>query len=165
MVQNFFTIDKTPLRILMDRKLSDYSKRRGKVNRVLEIGSGKNTYKRMFNCDQFVRTDIEKRDKIESFASVLDLPFKPEFDLVLCLNVLEHVSEPFKAVEEVKNCLKIGGSAIFYTPFLFPLHDKVDYWRFSDLAYKLLLKDYKDITINKIGPGKFALGFFVEAKK
>ena len=55
--------------------------------------------------------------------SVTDMNFKDEnFDLVLLLEVLEHVDEPFKAAKEIHRVLKPNGYLIASTPFTFGIH-------------------------------------------
>jgi len=48
---------------------------------------------------------IEKAQLIEGYAE--DLPFgDSEFDIVICLNVLEHLHEPKNAIKELTRCAK-----------------------------------------------------------
>jgi SAM-dependent methyltransferase len=52
-----------------------------------------------------------------------ELPFKDEtFDGVLCLNVLEHVKDPFKAAREIARVMKPGGRLYCVVPFLQQVH-------------------------------------------
>jgi 2-polyprenyl-3-methyl-5-hydroxy-6-metoxy-1,4-benzoquinol methylase len=45
------------------------------------------------------------------------LPFQDEqFDVVICMDVLEHVEKPFAAVREIFRVLKPGGNAIIHVP-------------------------------------------------
>ena len=50
-------------------------------------------------------------------ADATNLPFKDNFfDAVFCLEVLEHVDDPKKVVDEIKRVLKISGYAILLIP-------------------------------------------------
>jgi SAM-dependent methyltransferase len=50
--------------------------------------------------------------------NVLDLPFENEkFDLIICNHVLEHIPDHKKALQEIYNKLKPGGTAILQVPF------------------------------------------------
>ncbi|MCK4478263.1 class I SAM-dependent methyltransferase [Candidatus Bathyarchaeota archaeon] len=43
------------------------------------------------------------------------LPFKDEtFDVVLCVNVLDHVQNPFAVLKEMQRCLKRGGTLVLW---------------------------------------------------
>ena len=51
------------------------------------------------------------------------MPFKDQsFDAVLCLNVLEHVTNPFEVAQEIIRVLKKQGELYCVVPFLQPLH-------------------------------------------
>lgn len=52
-----------------------------------------------------------------------DMPFEDGvFDGVICLNVLEHVKDPFKSANEIVRVLKPGGKLYCVVPFLQPYH-------------------------------------------
>lgn len=67
------------------------------------------------------------------FADGCRLPFVDgAFDTVLLLEVLEHVSDPVKALCEIRRVLKSGGLLLLSMPFLYPLHDAPhDYQRYT----------------------------------
>jgi len=55
------------------------------------------------------------------------------FDVIVCTEVLEHVVQPFLAVEEIRRMLKPGGCLIGTTPFNFRIHGPLpDCWRFTE---------------------------------
>jgi SAM-dependent methyltransferase len=52
-----------------------------------------------------------------------ELPFRDNsFDGALCMNVLEHVRDPFKAAREIARVLKPGGELYCVAPLLQPVH-------------------------------------------
>lgn len=70
-----------------------------------------------------------------------DLPFayRDAFGTVICLNVLEHVENPFRVFAALYQVLKSGGLLILETVFMFPYHPSPrDYWRFSPDALRYL---------------------------
>ncbi len=63
-----------------------------------------------------------------------DLPslYEGAFGTALCLNVLEHVENPFKAFEALYRIMKADCLLILGTVFSFPYHPSPrDYWRFT----------------------------------
>ena len=54
---------------------------------------------------------------VEGNVEAMDLPFKlNEFDLILCLDVLEHLVDPWAVVKRLTTLLKPGGSLIASIP-------------------------------------------------
>ncbi|MDH5733499.1 MAG: class I SAM-dependent methyltransferase [Candidatus Bathyarchaeota archaeon] len=44
-----------------------------------------------------------------------ELPFKDEtFDVIMCLNTLDHTQNPYKVLKEIRRCLKRTGTLLFY---------------------------------------------------
>ena len=63
------------------------------------------------------------------------------YDTVVCFEVLEHVSNPFQAVSEIKRVLKNNGILVLSVPHLSRLHDMPhDYFRFTKFGLKSLLE-------------------------
>ena len=57
------------------------------------------------------------------------------FEMVLCTEVLEHLPEPQRAIDEMFRVLVPGGQLLLTTRFLFPIHDAPhDYFRFTSTA-------------------------------
>ena len=110
--------------------------------RVLDVGrSGSPDYQKYF--PNRVVVDVNPGPGITITASVYDLPFKDgEFDLVLCIAVLEHLEDPIKAAHEMRRVLKSGGRIIISVPFMFPIHDAPnDYWRFTKFGLRKLFSE------------------------
>lgn len=68
------------------------------------------------------------------------------YDVVICEQVLEHVADPWLAVEHLRDLCAPGGHVIVSTPFLVRvheepiLHDMKDYWRFTPRGLRTLLE-------------------------
>lgn len=68
------------------------------------------------------------------------------YDIVICDQVLEHVTEPFKAVSEMRRVLKKGGLLILTTCLMNQIHaHPIDFWRFTPEALRYLCKDFSHI--------------------
>ncbi|HRF46157.1 MAG TPA: class I SAM-dependent methyltransferase [Anaerolineales bacterium] len=62
------------------------------------------------------------------------------YDSVLCLEVLEHVPDPFKAMREMGRVLRPGGLLVLSVPHLSRLHDLPhDYYRYTRYGVERLL--------------------------
>ena len=72
-----------------------------------------------------------------------------KFELALIMSVLEHVKDPFKVVEEIKNILKPNGYVYITVPFFYPEHtgrNQLDYWRFTLSGLKMLFRDFNLVS-------------------
>jgi len=76
-----------------------------------------------------------------------NLPFKNNiFDFVISDQVIEHLENPQKAVDESYRVLKNGGVAIHTTCFMLPIHlAPQDYWRFTPDALLCLCHNFSEI--------------------
>ncbi|RLI82885.1 hypothetical protein DRP04_02900 [Archaeoglobales archaeon] len=160
----------SPHRKLVERELKKLSKTL-KSGTMLEVGAGFKNYKSFFPHIRVISTDIVMHDGINEIADVTNLKYESEtFDYVLCINVLEHIDKPQKALDEIYRVLKPEGLAIISTPFLFPVHDPPhDYWRFTEYSYRILLRKFsrvciKPLTLLPFGIfRRFMLQYFVTA--
>jgi len=88
--------------------------------------------------------------KPDIVGDIHNLPFDDNsIDAILCIAVLEHVENPFKASEEMYRSLKPGGYVLVYVPFIFYYHAQKgyykDYWRFTKDGIDLLFNKFKVI--------------------
>jgi len=141
--------------------------------RILEIGSGRQVkgqeaYSAIHifkEAKEFRQTDINPSFGHE-VLDITDMNISSKYDLILCLNVLEHVYELEVAVANMRKALKKDGRLIVAVPFSFPLHDEPhDYWRMTEFSLKKLLEDFSDVKVEIKGSTKMPFGHFVIAKK
>lgn len=63
------------------------------------------------------------------------------YDFVICEQVLEHVPDPVRAVENLYALCRPGGTLLVSTPFLVRIHGSPDdFWRFTPNGMRLLLQ-------------------------
>lgn len=116
---------------------------------VLDVGSGTKPYEhlvaphaeRYLGLDLPPRWDIERqpakaerrRRSVDVYGSALRLPFSDQtFGTVVSFQVLEHVPEPQRMMQEVSRVLRAGGHLILSTPQMWHLHEAPhDYYRFT----------------------------------
>lgn len=75
------------------------------------------------------------------------LPFsKDSIDAIICLAVLEHVENPFLAMQEMYRVLRPGGTLLIYVPFLYYYHAAPgyykDYWRYTYDGLEVLARPF-----------------------
>lgn len=64
----------------------------------------------------------------------------PTYDVVICEQVLEHVTDPWASARTLRRLCRPGGYVVVSTPFLLKIHDAPgDYWRFTPDGLRLLL--------------------------
>jgi SAM-dependent methyltransferase len=99
--------------------------------RILDIGCGNRPMEALLRPDTaYVGLDYPTTHA-KGYAGLPDvfgdgqsLPFGAEcFDVVVALDVLEHLPAPDQCVQEAARVLQGGGRLILQTPFLYPLHD------------------------------------------
>ncbi|MEX2354220.1 MAG: class I SAM-dependent methyltransferase [Gammaproteobacteria bacterium] len=76
------------------------------------------------------------------FGDAGSLPFSDGcVDAVLLLDVLEHVQEPQKCLDEIHRVLVAGGKLVLAVPFMYPIHDAPhDYQRWTEFGIRSLLQ-------------------------
>lgn len=114
---------------------------------VIDLGSGglEYYYNSFFPGQQYIRLDIERRPTwgINIVADILNMPLvvSNTFGVVLLLETLEHLADPFAAFRESARILKPGGLFICTTVSVWPEHKHPkDYWRFYPDGLKELCK-------------------------
>lgn len=116
--------------------------------KVLEIGSliveGQEhlSVRKLFPDAEYIGVDMQKGNGVDIVINCIDycLNHEKEFDLILCLDMLEHSKYPYNVVDRAKDALKTGGILLVTSVFNFPIHEYPnDYWRFTPECFKLLL--------------------------
>jgi len=103
--------------------------------------------------ENIINVDIYPYKEVEVVSDLTSLPFESDsVALIVCDNVLEHVTEPTKAVREMYRILEPGGMAYISTPFLYPFHSSPsDYHRWTHQGLRHLLREFKIIEIGVRG--------------
>ena len=106
--------------------------------RLLDAGAGECVYKKYCGHLHYVSQDLAKYDgsgdvglqtgtfdtsRIDILSDITAIP-EPDasFDAILCTEVLEHVSDPIRALEELGRLLKKNGTLILTAPFCSMTH-------------------------------------------
>jgi SAM-dependent methyltransferase len=156
----------------MNRQVSGFAGSvRGK--RILELGSGRQdlgaeaySVRRYFDpSNDFVQSDVVPEHG-HLVVDATTMEFENEFDIILCLNVLEHIFDFKTAIERIHRGLKRGGTGVFVVPVFFPWHDEpYDFWRFTEHSLRVVLDVFDDVTIRHRGMRQLPFSYFVTARK
>jgi SAM-dependent methyltransferase len=113
--------------------------------RVLDVGCGQKPYKKLFapHAASYVGVDPVENPLAELLGSVEALPVEDgSFDLVLCIQVLEHCDDPAQAVRELRRVTAPGGRVLASTHGVMSYHPSpTDYWRWTHAGLEKLFVD------------------------
>lgn len=127
---------------------------------ILDVGSGSQKYRRhLEKYFQYESCDIPDlfmahfRDCQTYICSVENLIMPDNsYDVSFCMMVLEHVSDPKKAISELARVTKRDGLIYLSTNFLYPRHGKPqDYFRFTEEGLRVLASQ-ANLKIQSIVP-------------
>jgi len=127
--------------------------------KILDIGGHKYNKRGVFNIEEYNKNvtyvNISPEKNPDIIADASDLPVADEsYDVIICAELLEHVSDPIKVLKEAYRVLKKDGILLITAPFLFRIHaDPYDYGRYTDNYWleNLSKIGFRDININKQG--------------
>ena len=125
----------------------------------LDIGCGEMPFKSLIekHVSSYDSIDIERRvPEVSYVGSIQDMHMIEDgaYDSALCLEVLEHVQNPFIAVSEIHRILKKGGKLVCSVPHLSRLHEEPhDYFRYTLYGLQSLFENsgFKVISITPRG--------------
>lgn len=140
---------------------------------VLDIGVGNWAYPRELfgkTC-RYISTDQVPKPTVDVVCDIYEINNKfgdQAADAILCCEVIEHLTEPWAAIANLRRTLKDGGILIVTTPFNYYLHNTdrfQDYYRFSEAGLRYLLRDFQILDVQSIGPKNFPYHYCVAARK
>ncbi len=123
---------------------------------VLDAGSGEiRRYKSFFKFEKYITLDINSAARPDIVGSVENIPLNgSSVDSIVSTQVLEHVKNPQKAIEEFYRILKDGGYCLLTVPQSSELHEEPnDYFRFTKFGLEETFKKvgFQIILIEKRG--------------
>ena len=141
-------------RYYIDKLLSDYVF----FGRGLDVGGKKDSKRGNFRpplseVNSWKYLNIDSSTNPDYCCSAEDtLIGGEEFDIILMIEVLEHLENPMNALKECKRMLKKDGKLIITMPFLNAIHaDPYDFQRWTNTALKLKLEKI-GLTVESITP-------------
>jgi hypothetical protein len=122
---------------------------------VLDIGKAMRDKFKIINCKNLETLDVNIYDNYPDI--VCDLcsdvkELKNKYNKIICIAILEHVYDPFKAVSNLRLMIKEGGKIYGMVPYLYSYHAPSnlkfqDYFRFSKDALSYLFKDFSHVEL------------------
>ena len=114
---------------------------------VLDVGCGDRPYEQLLGgASRIVEFDVPGNAHADLHGSIDALPVEDaSFDVVLCLQVLEHVPDPAAAVRELRRVVRPGGRVLASTHGVYPFHPNPDdLWRGPDSGLERLFRENGD---------------------
>lgn len=155
---NTFLLAREHLNSFINRTAKNY----GNVlnNKLLEIGPQTRSEVQI----SFNMCDIETLDIVPDYnpdiigditkynAHIKD----STYDVITCLEILEHTVNPFAAIEELRRIVKHEGYILFSAPLNWRIHGPVpDCWRFTEFGLKVLFRNFNIKVFEKLDtPGR-----------
>jgi SAM-dependent methyltransferase len=134
---------------MLSESISDYRLAAPAV--TLNIGSGGEIESTINGAGaRPTSVDIDSSRKPDIVASIerLHMIQDASFDAVFCMEVLEHVRDPFAASSEIKRVLRPGGVVIGSTPFILGIHDAPnDFYRFTEHGIRHLFRELVEVEV------------------
>lgn len=127
---------------------------------IVDIGAGNSYYKNVFTktSNVYISMDMQNLPGLSVVGIVERLPFRSSAaDVVLLIEVLEHVYGTHDAIKEINRIIKHNGYLFITVPFIHGYHDTIDYFRFTETALQRLLRENGfDIIMTEKRGGIFA---------
>ena len=118
--------------------------------RVLDVGCGDRPYAELF--PGAVGFDVPGNPHADLHGDIDAIPVEEaSFDVVLCLQVLEHVPDPAAAVRELHRVVRPGGRVLLTTHGIYPFHPNPDdLWRWTHQGLERLFltnAEWESVTV------------------
>ena len=113
--------------------------------RAAEGQEGYADLRAIFGSAEHIGCDIQPGPGVDRIEDVHQLSFADgSVGTVICLETLEHVADPLRAVQEMHRVLRPGGVLAISSLMFFPIHAHPwDYWRFTPEGFELLLQPFE----------------------
>ena len=113
-------------------------------SKVLDAGSGEGFYRHHFSHCVYHSTDLQKYQKTYGLTTYLSdlstLPIENDsYEYILCTQVLEHVPDPDRVMNEFFRVLKPGGELWLSAAFSYAEHEvPYDFFRYTRFGLRFL---------------------------
>jgi perosamine synthetase len=165
----YYQIIRNNVNNLINTSLSNYTNKT-----ILEIGPKNDINERIKSTNNKIETVDIVNDNNTTYVADLtkenSIPLN-YFDVIYCLEVLEHTYEPWEILKNIYKLLKPNGFLHLSVPFQFRLHGPLpDCYRISEFGLKYLIEKYNfeiikfDALIDNSRPA-FPIHYTITCKK
>lgn len=148
----YFTIRRGLLLKIQEFSRADFSQKK-----ILDVGCGEKPYQKLFNALSYTGIDVkggghnDKYKQVDLFFDGINIPFPDNsFDVVICTEVFEHVTDPEKLLKEISRVLNTGGQIYFTIPFTWNEHSiPYDFRRYTRYGLQKIFKE-SGLTVTKL---------------
>ncbi len=112
---------------------------------ILDVGSGHGDFAQIFANRNYLSVDIVPYPEVDLACDLGEVvPFKENtFDLLVLMNVLEHVYHFHQLLDSLFYLLKPGGSLVIAVPFMIKVHQApFDFYRYTHYTLQDLAKEH-----------------------
>jgi SAM-dependent methyltransferase len=140
-------------------------------DRILDVGAGSGHYRAFFRQQEYLAIDrgYEQKDLagLSAVADIAAIPFAGEaIDSAVCMEVLEHVPDPFRILNEINRVLRPGAHVLVSTPLCYGEHMQPhDFQRYTRFALQEMFRrtGFEIVSISPRG-GFFTLLAYLLAR-
>lgn len=130
-----------PDRYLLEKQIQDVSNYIS--GKVLDVGAGEvNRYAKYFAYTEYIRMDPRHTGKADLVGSADNIPLPDDsVDSIVCTQVFEHLSDPWKSAQELFRVLKPKGYALITVPQMNELHEEpFDFYRYTKFGLQSMFE-------------------------
>jgi SAM-dependent methyltransferase len=135
--------------------------------RVLDVGCGVKPYLPYFaGAREYVGVDVVPTEHADVVGAAEQLPLEDaSFDVVLCIQVLEHVEDPARALRELHRVTRPGGRVLLSTHGTQVYHPTPhDHWRWTHTGLERLFETsaaWRSVTVTPCAGTGACLGMLL----
>lgn len=125
----------------MLRNIKKFGSAIGHKDLMLDVGSGKASYKGHLSYTHYISIDIDFHARPSIIGDACHLPVRKEvIDTITLIEVLEHIENVDKALSELNYVLKKDGYLILSAPLIFGIHAEEDFFRWTEKGIRWYLE-------------------------